>query len=52
MLRFIVRRLALAVLTVLGISLLTFIVAHAVPADPVRALAGSHATPSEVAATS
>ncbi len=47
---FIVRRLTFAVLIVLGISLVTFVVAHAVPADPVRALAGSHATPSEVAA--
>jgi peptide/nickel transport system permease protein len=49
MVRFIVRRLAFAVLTVLGISLVTFIVAHAVPADPIRALAGSHATASEIA---
>ena len=49
MLRFVVRRLVFAVLTVLGISLIAFIVAHAVPADPVRALAGPHATPSEVA---
>ena len=34
MVGFVVRRLAFAILIVLGISLVTFIVAHAVPADP------------------
>lgn len=50
MLAFTLRRFVGAVATVLGISLVTFVVAHAVPADPARALAGSHATASEIAA--
>ena len=43
--RFIVRRLAQAVPTVLGVTLLVFLLLHLVPGDPARALLGPRATP-------
>lgn len=43
MIRRLGRRLTWAAVTLLGTSLLVFLIAHAVPADPVSAYAGSHA---------
>ena len=45
MLRFIVRRLALLVPVLLGLSLLLFIWVRALPGDPARARLGERATP-------
>ncbi len=43
-LRIIVKRLALLVLVVLGVSVITFIVSHLSPGDPARLIAGERAT--------
>ena len=43
MLRYIVRRVALSVPTLLGITLVTFLISHALPADLVLANLGDHA---------
>ncbi len=48
MIRFVVRRLAFLVLVLLGISLITFVLSHIVPADPVRLYAGPRATPATI----
>lgn len=48
MIRFLVRRLALLVLVLLGISLITFFLSRVVPADPVRLYAGPRATPATI----
>ena len=50
MLRFIVRRLALLVPVLLGLSVLLFIWVRALPGDPARALLGERATPAGIAA--
>ncbi|MEX2649629.1 MAG: ABC transporter permease [Alphaproteobacteria bacterium] len=47
---FIVRRLALLVVVVVGMTLITFILTHVVPGDPARMLAGQHATLDQVEA--
>ena len=47
--RFIVRRLLQAVPTVLGVTLLVFLLLHLVPGDPARALLGPRATPELIA---
>src|SRR5438270_9117344 len=46
---YIVRRLMMAVLVVIGVSIITFILAFLVPADPARIYAGSNATAATVA---
>ncbi len=46
---YIVRRLLLAVGVVFGVSIITFILAYLVPADPARVYAGSNATAQTVA---
>jgi peptide/nickel transport system permease protein len=43
--RYLLRRLAQAVIVVLGVIVLTFVVARIVPGDPAVAYAGPHATP-------
>ena len=43
LLPFIVRRLALTVPILIGITLATFVISHAVPADPVVASLGQRA---------
>ncbi len=48
MLRFLSRRLAQAVLVVLGITLVTFVISFAVPADPARIIAGRSASAATV----
>jgi len=49
MLRFIARRLVFMVFVLYGMTLITFVLTHVVPADPIRLLAGPHATSSEIA---
>jgi peptide/nickel transport system permease protein len=46
--RFLVRRLALAALVVLGVVVLTFVVARVVPGDPAATWAGPRARPEQV----
>jgi len=50
MIRFILRRLLLMVVVLLGIGVMTFTLTHVVPGNPARLLAGQHATESEVQA--
>ncbi len=42
---YILRRLLWGVLVLLGVSIITFITAFAIPSDPARLVAGPHATP-------
>jgi peptide/nickel transport system permease protein len=49
MLRFVLRRTALVLPSLLGLLLVTFLLIHAVPADPAAALAGDAATPEQIA---
>lgn len=49
MLRFVVRRIALLVPVLLGLSLLLFAWVRALPGDPARALLGERATPESIA---
>ncbi len=44
MLRFLARRLAQAVLILLGVTVITFVLSFLIPADPVRMIAGRSAT--------
>jgi peptide/nickel transport system permease protein len=46
---YIVRRLLMAVLVVFGVSLITFVLAYLVPADPARVYAGANASVQTVA---
>src|SRR5690348_13081128 len=48
--RYIFRRLALMIPTLIGLSILTFIISHVVPADPAKLAAGPRATPDMVEA--
>lgn len=50
MARYIVRRLILLVVVLLGMSVITFTLSHLVPGDPARLLAGQHATKEQVEA--
>ncbi|MCC7427003.1 MAG: ABC transporter permease [Alphaproteobacteria bacterium] len=50
MLRFILRRLLLALPALFGLMVLTFIMLRVLPADPSAALAGENATPEQIAA--
>jgi peptide/nickel transport system permease protein len=47
---FIVRRLLLAVPTLIGVTILTFVLIHIAPGGPALALAGEKATPAQIAA--
>jgi dipeptide transport system permease protein len=47
MLRFILTRLALVIPTFIGITLLAFLLIHAVPGDPIETLAGERGIPAE-----
>lgn len=49
MLAYILRRLALSALILLGVSFITFVLLYVLPADPVRQIAGRSATPETVA---
>ena len=46
---FVARRLLLAIPTLLGVTLLTFLLIHIAPGGPVLALAGEKATPAQIA---
>lgn len=50
MTRFLVRRLALAALVVIGVVVLTFVIARVVPGDPASTWAGPRARPEQVEA--
>lgn len=50
MLRFILRRVLLAIPSLFGLLVLTFFLVRVVPADPATALAGENATPAQIAA--
>jgi peptide/nickel transport system permease protein len=45
---YIVRRLLLVILVLLGLSVLTFVISHMVPGDPVRLAAGPQATGEQI----
>jgi peptide/nickel transport system permease protein len=45
---FLVRRLGFLVLVILGVSVLTFVVSHVVPADPAALIAGKDASPEQI----
>lgn len=49
MARYILRRLALLPLLLLGVSLLLFVITHLIPADPAKLMAGPHAGLEQVA---
>jgi peptide/nickel transport system permease protein len=49
MARFVLRRCALVLPSLLGLLVVTFLLIHAVPADPAAALAGDAATPEQIA---
>jgi peptide/nickel transport system permease protein len=49
MLRFLARRIAQSLLVVLGVTLVTFLISFAVPADPARMIAGRSASAATVA---
>lgn len=46
--RYVVRRIALAVLVVVGVVVLTFVIARVVPGDPAATWAGPRARPEQV----
>lgn len=46
---YIIRRLLWAIIVLLGVSLITFVVIFAVPADPAKIIAGANASPGAVA---
>lgn len=46
---FLVRRLGFLVFVILGVSIVTFVVSHVVPADPVALVAGKNPSPSQLA---
>ena len=50
MLGFVLRRLALAIPTLFGLLVITFVLIRSVPADPATALAGDNATPAQIEA--
>lgn len=49
MLRFLARRVALAIPSLFGLLVITFVMIRIVPADPAAALAGDNATPEQIA---
>lgn len=49
MARFVAKRLGLGVLVVLGVVVLTFLIARVIPGDPAVTYAGPHATPAAIA---
>lgn len=49
MLTFVVRRLLLGVLSLLGVLVIMYMLMHVAPVDPARQFAGAHATPEKLA---
>lgn len=50
MTNFIIRRLLLAIPTLVGVTIITFLLLHLAPGGPALALAGQNATPAQIAA--
>jgi peptide/nickel transport system permease protein len=48
MLNYLIRRLAVSVVVLLGIATVTFLIVHLIPGDPARLELGAHATPQSV----
>ncbi len=48
-LEYIIRRLAMAVLVLISVSIITFFIARVVPSDPAAAWVGAHPTPEQIA---
>ncbi|MGD1992060.1 MAG: ABC transporter permease [Anaerolineae bacterium] len=48
--RYIGQRLVWLIFVLVGLSIVTFVVSHLIPADPIRAAAGMHAAPEQVEA--
>jgi peptide/nickel transport system permease protein len=46
---FLIRRLGFLVFVIFGVSVITFVVSHVVPADPIALVAGKNPTPAELA---
>ncbi len=46
---FVARRIALAIIVVLGVIVVTFVVAHVIPGDPAATWAGPHASAAQIA---
>ena len=51
MLAYLVKRLIVSIVVLLGIALLTFLMIHLVPGDPAKIQLGVHATPEAVASS-
>jgi peptide/nickel transport system permease protein len=49
-LTYLLRRLIGIILVLIGVSIITFLISHVIPADPVLASLGDHATPEQVVA--
>ena len=49
MTRFVARRAALGLLVVVGVVVLTFVIARVVPGDPATSWVGPHSSPAELA---
>lgn len=47
--RYLIRRMLLLIPTLIGLTILTFVISHVVPADPAKLAAGPRATPDMVA---
>lgn len=47
---YLLRRLFGIILVLIGVSIITFVISHVIPADPVLAALGDHATPDQVTA--
>jgi peptide/nickel transport system permease protein len=50
MLVFVARRIALAIVVIVGVIIVTFVVAHVIPGDPAATWAGPHASAAQLAA--
>jgi peptide/nickel transport system permease protein len=50
MLVFVARRIALAIVVIVGVIVVTFVVAHVIPGDPAATWAGPHASAAQLAA--
>ncbi len=50
MIRYVLRRLVISVITVLGLSIVVFFISHVLPGDPAAARLGPDATPADISA--
>ena len=49
MIRYVIRRVALAIVVVAGVVILTFVISDVVPGDPAASWAGPHASAAQIA---